>query len=365
MGIVEQSNSHSQWPALQRAIEEVKPTVATPPSVLQRITKKLFPRPKNLPGRPKYTNGIYILLYHSVVDPDNRQQWEQCYKKGEVTAQQLRCQIEYMLDHMTPIALSQAPQILAKGEVDRPYFAVTFDDGFRNNLTVADPIIQEYNLKPSVFVNGAFARQEEVFFRILSAIIIKKGHGQLLAARLHQLLSQHEWSDDGDILFNQMKNHYSADTMEQATTQVYKEFIGNPAELMVHLDLGELKTLQSNGWEIGNHTDAHRLLSCQSDLAAIGAIENNGEFLKQNGIYSSNFLCYPVGRAQDVDETVGKWLDLHPDIHGIFANNGINLKLCRREWLRFSLGQHINPLALDKIIRGQIERTYKACSESL
>jgi peptidoglycan/xylan/chitin deacetylase (PgdA/CDA1 family) len=265
-----------------------------------------------------------------------------------------------MLAHMTPIALSQAQELLAKGEVDRPYFAVTFDDGFRNNLTVADPIIQEHNLKPCAFINGAFARQEEVFFRILSAIIIKNGHGPLLAERLRQLIAQHEWSDDGDTLFNEMKANYTTDAMEQATTQIYKKHVGDPAELKVHLNLDELKTLQSQGWEIGNHTDAHRLLSCQKSEAAIGAIENNAEFLRQNGIYSSNFLCYPVGRSQDVNQTVRDWLEGHPDIHGIFANNGINLKLCRHEWLRFSLGQHINPAAIDKTIRGQIERTYKA-----
>ncbi|MBF0446367.1 MAG: polysaccharide deacetylase family protein [Magnetococcales bacterium] len=267
-----------------------------------------------------------------------------------------------MLDHMTPVALSQAPELMAKAGVDRPYFAVTFDDGFRNNLTVADPIIQEYNLKPCIFVNGAFARQEEVFFRILSAIIIKNGHGPQLAARMREFLGQHEWSDDGDELFTQMKEHYTADTMERATTQIYKEFVGDPAALMAHLNLEEIKTLQSHGWEIGNHTDGHRLLSCQDNMAAIGAIESNGKFLKDNGVYSSDFLSYPVGRAQDVDQTVSQWLDGHPDIQGIFANNGINLKLCRKEWLRFSLGKHINPLVLDKIIISQIERTCMAYS---
>ncbi|MBF0193622.1 MAG: polysaccharide deacetylase family protein [Magnetococcales bacterium] len=365
MGIVEKSNNHSQWPILQRAIEEVKLDIAKPPSLIQRIANKLLAsNKKNKPNRIKYANGIYILLYHSVVDPDNRQQWEYSYKKGEVTAQQFRCQLEYMLTHMTPIALSQAPELLSKGELDRPYFAVTFDDGFQNNLTVANPIIKELNLKPTVFVNGAFARQEEVFFRILSAIIIQKGHAHLLAARLRQLIGQYEWSDDGDLLFIQMKTHYTTDTMEQATIDIYKQHVGDPAELRVHLDLEELKKLQNNGWEIGNHTDAHRLLSCQNQQAAIDAIECNAEFLKQNGIYSSDFLCYPVGRAQDVNKNIEEWLTQHPDIHGIFANNGVNLKLCRKEWLRFSFGQHVNSAALDKIICSQIERTYKACLNS-
>ncbi|MBF0383790.1 MAG: polysaccharide deacetylase family protein [Magnetococcales bacterium] len=357
---IEDGRECSDWPELQRAVEGVRLGVAQPPSVWQRLVKKIFPLSAPHPERQKYHGGIYILIYHSVVDPDNRQYWEKFYKKGEVTAQQFRCQLEYMLAHMTPIALSQAPELLAQNRVDRPYFAITFDDGFSNNLTVADPIIQKYNLKPTVFVNGAFVRQEEVFYRVLSAIIIKNGHAPQLADRLRQLIGQHDWSDDSEELFIQMKQHYTADAMEQATAEIYNQYIGDPAQLKAHLDIDELKTLQNHGWEIANHTDAHRLLSCQKNEDAIKAIEVNGKFLQDNGIYSSDFLGFPVGRSQDVDQNIGDWLDRNPNIHGIFANNGVNTRLCRKEWLRFSLGQHISYGSLDKIIRNQIERTQKA-----
>jgi hypothetical protein len=200
-------------------------------------------------------------------------------------------------------------------------------------------------------------REEEVFFRVLSAILIKKGHAAPLAARLRKLIDQYEWSVDGQMLFSQMKKNYVADAMEQATTEVYKQYMGNHEKLLVHLRIDEVRALQSSGWEIGNHTDGHRILSSQTPEKAVRSIESNARFFSESGIDLINFLCFPVGRAQDVNQTVSEWLNFHQDFHGIFANHGINMRFNRKEWLRFSLGKQTDPEAMDKIIRNQISRT--------
>ena len=360
-GLLGADIDYGQWPWLQMAIESYKPDEYRPPPFFRRVLNKLgFTKPLAQAPDSGYPNAIYILIYHSVVDPQNRNLWEECYQKGEVTAEQFRVQIEFMLSIMTPIPLSAAPDILEHGPADRPYFAITFDDGFRNNLTVADPIVQEFALKPTVFVNSAFARGQEVFFRVLSAIIIAKGHEVALATRLQQLAPQHIWSEDGETLFGQMKQHYVANVMEQATGEIYQQFFGDPAELGVHLGVAETIKLQLSGWEIANHTTAHRLLSSLSSAEARTAIEDNARFWQESGVELIDFLGFPVGRVCDVSPAVGQWLDENPKIHGIFANNGINVNLQRKEWLRFSLGQHDKPESMQKILINQVVRTKSA-----
>lgn len=352
--------SRGSWPALQRAIEATSAPMEQPPSLWQRVRRGLVPGGSSSSKKVAYPNGVYILVYHSVVDPNDRQPWEQCYRKGEVLVEQFRCQIEYMLTHMTPIALSQLSSGLVQGGLDRPYVAITFDDGFRNNLTVADSVLQEYNLKPTVFVSGAFANGQEVFFRVLSAVLIARGHAAALADRLRSLTGGYDWSHDGLILFGQMKQNYVADVIEQATAEVYRHHLGDPLQLAVHLQVDEIRQLYASGWEIANHTEAHRLLSHQSATAAVQSIENNARFWQHQGINLINFLAFPVGRAQDVNQAVSEWLDKTPEINGVFSNDGVNFSYRRKEWLRFSLGSQTRPEVMDRMIRQQIARTKQA-----
>jgi peptidoglycan/xylan/chitin deacetylase (PgdA/CDA1 family) len=360
MVITGESGNNLEWPALQRSIEKTQPLAEKKPSIIQRGLKKIFPKFIKPTQKYVYKNGVYILIYHSVVDHNNRQLWEQCYRKGEVLSDQFRSQLNFLMDHMTPIALSKIPALWAQGGPERPYFSITFDDGFRNNLTVANPIIQEYGIKPTVFVNRDFATGKEVFYRILSAIILEKGYATPLATKLRLLAGQHDWSDNRVILFNQMKQNYVADIIEKATGEIFCQYLGNPEELAVHLQVDDIKALQASGWEIANHTEAHRLLSSQSSEAAISAIERNAAFWHDNGVKLIDYLAFPVGRVQDVNQIISQWLDRSPEINGMFANNGVNLKFNRKEWLRFSFGNRTKPEELDKMIKNQLYRTDQA-----
>lgn len=41
-------------------------------------------------------------------------------------------------------------------DVARPYVVLTFDDGFKDNLTVALPILKKYNARATIFINPAY-----------------------------------------------------------------------------------------------------------------------------------------------------------------------------------------------------------------
>ncbi|MBF0146791.1 MAG: polysaccharide deacetylase family protein [Magnetococcales bacterium] len=336
------------WPGLQSVIERTS----------------VSPRPRVSSGwgflrkkRESFPTGIYILVYHSVVDPDHRTLWEQGYRKGEVTVMQLRGQLEFMLTHMTPLALSELPAVWASGGPDRPLFAVTFDDGFTNNLTHAHPVIRSLGLKPTVFVCSEFARGREYFFRVLASMLVQQGHAVRLAANLRSLASEVGWPDDGEELLGRMKDFYVADGVEAATDRTYRECLGDPALLDLHLNRDGVEHLWRAGWEIGNHTAGHRLLAYQSASQVACAIEDNARYWQQEGIELIDFLAYPIGRSRDVGPAVADWMARSPGIHGMFANGGINFSLRRKEWLRFSLGRHMDPASCERVVRDQIQRT--------
>jgi peptidoglycan/xylan/chitin deacetylase (PgdA/CDA1 family) len=88
--------------------------------------------------------GVRILGYHSIgalrhtlaVRPDA-----------------FRAQMETVAaSDATPISLAAAVELLAAGPVTGRHVCVTFDDGYRDNLTVAAPILRELEIPATVFV---------------------------------------------------------------------------------------------------------------------------------------------------------------------------------------------------------------------
>ncbi|MBF0423181.1 MAG: polysaccharide deacetylase family protein [Magnetococcales bacterium] len=351
------------WPLLQHALEAT-PTPAVPlPPTLGRLVDRYhtwLPPTWRPNRRIRFPNGIYILVYHSIVDPEDRSLWEQCYRKGETTKDKFKKQLEFILQSMTPIALSALPALWARGRPDRPYCAITFDDGFVNNLTHAHPIISELGLRPTIFVNSEFAKKKQNFFRVLAAVLIHHGHARHLAANLRRQAPQHPWPEDDPGLFNELKKHYIVNVVEEVTEATYREFLGDPADLNIHLDRDGVAELMRHGWEIGNHTRAHRLLSQQNQEEITHAIEGNADDWRQEAIPLIDFIAYPVGRAQDAGPELWHWMQQRPQWHGMFANGGVNFSLQRTEWLRFSLGDRTEPQELEPMIHQQIRRTLAA-----
>lgn len=344
----------SGWPFLQRSIEKESPVPPAHPMFV-RLAKRLIPgfqSPDPFALKTPLPPGIYIAIFHSIVDPQNRREWEQFYTKGETTTTIFAQQLDWFLDRMTPIRLSEAPNLLESGAPKKPYFVVTFDDGFENLLRNALPITQMRNIQPTVFVNAAFAAGEETFFRILAAILTATGGTKLLANALQSAIPDIVWDDDPVTLFNQTKTIYRPESMETVCQQVYHAHHGgNHRDLHVHLSVEEVRLLSQSGWEIANHTYAHRFLGTLDAQAVFSAIERNQNFWQEAGINLIPFLGFPIGRSQDVNDHVQQWLDLHPQVHGIFANRGINFAFCRKEWLRFGLGHAVGKQMASRLWR--------------
>ena len=342
----------NQWPVLQTAVEQ-GPDAPFPAFPGERLWRRL------LGGRLAFPPGIYLFIYHSVFDDQNPKEWERHYVKGAVTAGQFRTQLAFLSRRMTPISLGDALSIWQRGGPDRPCFAVTFDDGYRNNLEVAAPVVRELGLRPCLFLNADFARGG-VFFRVLAAVLVGQGHGRRLASALRESLPAIPWSDEPNALFNQTKQHYTPGIMEKTVESCYRACLGEPDRLGVSLTVADVQTLRAAGWEFGNHTDNHHILATLDATAVEESLARNAEFWAGQGVPLLPCVGYPLGRAGDVGPAVERWLDRHPEMHGLFANGGVNFRFRRKEWLRFGLGTATEPEALAETIWRQIYRTRRA-----
>lgn len=91
-----------------------------------------------------------ILMYHSI-PTQQEMPWMDPYNclSPEVFEQQMR----FLSQHRHVVSIEQLTHQLESGQpIRRGTVAITFDDGYRNNLTVAAPILAKYNLPATIYL---------------------------------------------------------------------------------------------------------------------------------------------------------------------------------------------------------------------
>lgn len=327
------------------------------PGLQARVEKQLSLAIRTRGASP-YPSGVYMFLYHSIVG-EGAAEWEVLYDKAALPAARFRDHLAHLASAMTPLSLSEAPGVLSAGRLDRPYFVVTFDDGYRNVLTEAAPAASAHGLRPALFVNSAFV-EGRVYYRVLAAVLCAKGHARLLADTLRRSAPDIPWSDDPKRLFAETKNHFRPGVTQKAVEETFEVAEGDPSALRVHLDGGGTLALAAQGWEIGNHTTSHEVLADLTYAEVDTAIAGNASRLAGLGIPLANWLAYPNGHARHVNEAVGAWMDGHPDVRGLFAAGGVNLLPTRKDWLRIPVGDW----SVDRL-KLEIERNVLATKRAL
>lgn len=334
------------WVKRQRQIESLNEKRRYP-TVLGRLVERAgqyWPRRGRSEALPC---GVYILAYHGIVS-DKPRQWETHYRKGSVTAACFQSHLQALKNQAEFVTLEQVPALFSSGPLDRPYFAITFDDGYSNLLSAALPATHDLNVHPTVFLNGAFS-EGEVYYRVLAAMLATPSAAQYLRDELERSCPGVTWSNDPLGLFNQTKDQYQPFTLETAIDRVFRDRIGDPRDLSVHLTVEDVKRLLSAGWSFADHTYNHVPLKFLDADGIAVQCRRNRDFWAGHGVSLLDWLAYPNGRSSDVGQATDDFLENNPQIQGVFCNGGINLVAARKSWLRFCPGEWPPTMLLDKL----------------
>ena len=97
-------------------------------------------------GRRRMGGRLLIVCYHGVVDARESPHWL------HVTRRAFARQLEHLARHVDSRPLDDALAQLAAGTLSRPTACVTFDDGYRNNRTVALPELQRVGVPATIYL---------------------------------------------------------------------------------------------------------------------------------------------------------------------------------------------------------------------
>ncbi|MEL6261207.1 MAG: polysaccharide deacetylase family protein [Cyanobacteria bacterium J06626_6] len=150
--------------------------------------------------RVKRDSVATILMYHSVPEP-REIPW---MDPGNcLPAERFEQHMRFLAKHRHVISLDQLVQALEKGEpIRRGTVAITLDDGYLNNLTVAAPILAKYGLPATLYLATASidAGENQWIDTLYSAFRARSRHVLSLShLNLSHLTLDHPNLSDGSL----------------------------------------------------------------------------------------------------------------------------------------------------------------------
>ncbi len=181
---------------------------------------------------------------------------------------------------------------------------ITFDDGYRDNYTVALPILQRHGMKAAFFVATGFLeggamfndRVIEVVRRCRQGTIRVPGHGEVLG-----LADDAQRRGAIDRLLGAIKHLPPQERMERVLELEREAEIGAAAGPMMRAD--EVAALHRVSMRVGGHTRTHPILLKLDDAAAEREIAGGLDDLASITGERPILFAYPNGKpGGDFDE---------------------------------------------------------------
>lgn len=236
-------------------------------------------------------NRLQILIYHQVLadfDP---------IRPNEPTAAQFDWQMRLIKTHYHPLSLSAAITRLQQGRLPRNAVCITFDDGYLNNLEVAQPILAKYDIPATVYVATAFANGENMWNDRILHLFAKPQVTQLKLDSDGQTLALGPMAGRAKLanaLLNQLKYMPLAARL-QRVEQLYRL---NPAISEQHhlmMTPEQVLALSRTGVEIGAHTHSHPILKILTPEQQRQEISQSRQLLQQWTGKPVQHFAYPNG----------------------------------------------------------------------
>jgi peptidoglycan/xylan/chitin deacetylase (PgdA/CDA1 family) len=256
----------------------------------------------NALARARQRDNLLVLAYHSVLEDGSESEPDNYYSVG---TGEFAEHLEFLCQHYRPVRASDV-EAWASGDHDLPQRAVlvTFDDGLRNNLTHAAPVLKSYGVPAILFLATVYlggsrilwpCELYELAMRWPNAVMPDPSGGADIKldgtrkARSRELVS--------------MAKRLPASTVEAWLARLRAE-TPLPDELSnrgvyAFLTWEEAAQLPGYGFEIGSHTVNHWIVTrCTREELQWELVESKREIERRLGVPCTSF-CYPNGGASD------------------------------------------------------------------
>lgn len=235
---------------------------------------------------------LSILIFHRVLPrPDP-------LFPGEVDITRFDELMQWVADWFNVLPLSEAVDRLGRGDLPPRAAAITFDDGYADNLLHAVPILRRYRLQASFFIATGFLDGGRMWNDTIIESVRGAAHS-VLDARLLGLdelplgTVEEKRAALGKLI--PAIKHKPAEQRADAVAQVAAACGAVlPDDLM--LTSGQVRDLRDQGMSIGAHTVTHPILATLDDTTATREMADSRDFLQGLLGERIGLFAYPNGK---------------------------------------------------------------------
>jgi len=246
-------------------------------------------------------NKRMIIMYHGVSSCD-------CFKINgrHLPDKEFEKHIQYYKKHFDIVSLSQIYTMRRGNYIPkRPTIALTFDDGFINNLDIAIPILEKHGVPATFFVTTApIEKPDSILFSEILEIgcaFSEKDEVQL-GGIVFKKTGKYKWtSTDGQTLYGYLQQQKPQEKtklildwktqhkLDEKAKQVNKQCYALMNEK-------QLKQLASSPLvEIGSHAHSHHLLTLLTDDELTFELQHSKSLLEKSINKKVESIAFPDG----------------------------------------------------------------------
>jgi len=244
--------------------------------------------------------GFPILTFHRVNDDDDP-------FMPAMATRLFAARIEHIARHYTVLTVEELVARLREGRVPRKALALSFDDGYRDNLTHAAPILARCGLPATIFLTTGYVGTPDVLWFDRLALALKKtrrARVQVPGMAAMELSSVPERLRALQATLRHFKSLPDAGRREglDALVEELEEGQGeSPKRLMLSWE--EVGVLRGLGFAVGAHTVSHPILSRLSREEAWREIHGSRIAIERILGIRPRVFAYPNGGPEDVTPT--------------------------------------------------------------
>ncbi len=276
--------------------------------MLTKVARRVLSVPSRMPGyvrlvRRLRARTLAVVMYHGVTaEPLPVFNWCQ------LAAAEFARQAALLAQEYTALPLSEAIDRLQRGApLPERAVCLTFDDGFRNVLTTAYPILARYQLPATVFlVTGAMSTGQPAWTeRLFYALLATGREAVCFAGRSWPLTTSAQRAAAYWGLTQQLKQ-IPVDEKDAHVGELTRT-LGRPEvpreSVLATLNWEEVAALQATGLiEFGSHTHTHPILSRCSPERQKEELRVSRDVLRER-LGRADLFAYPNGSRADFTPT--------------------------------------------------------------
>ncbi len=266
---------------------------------------------------------LSILIYHQVVETKDPM------RPDVPDREEFRWQMELLRTCFTPLPLASAVKQLKAQTLPDRAVCITFDDGYRDNLDVALPVLKQYRIPATVFVATHFSRGVNMWNDRVIDLFSRLSCDEIDLSELHLGCQRIETLQDKRRVCEQLLMALKYLQPEQRLAcidKLYQQYhIAEFAPKMMSPE--QIVALDRAGVEIGAHTVDHPILKVLSPAQQYQQIADSKLYLEKLLGKPVTGFAYPNGKpGQDYDNVAVEHLKTLGFEYGVSTAWGANVR---------------------------------------